>query len=103
MSVLAGAIGAGAVLAAIAHEASLAREADRLEMERRQGTADAYAAERFARQQRLQEMRGISRAGLDTQLMERGVVPSVQGRSARAVYLQEAARRQAYRGRYGWD
>lgn len=100
MSILTGAIGAGAVLAVIAHEASLARKADRIERQRRQGEADAYAAERYARQQRLRSMRNISRANIDTQLMDVGVVPSIRGRSAEQMYLQEAARRQAYRGRY---
>ena len=94
MSILAGAVGAGAILAILGHEASLAREADEMEEERVRGQYEALMRESEARGNRLQEMRGITRAGVHGAMMRRGVMPMHGGRGAGAVYLSEMARSQ---------
>lgn len=92
MSVLAGAVGAGAILAILSHEASLARKADKMEEERERGQQEAILRERAAREDRLGEMRGITKARLHAAMMRQGIVPMHGGRGAGAVYLSEAAR-----------
>lgn len=92
MSVLGGAIGAGVVMAAIAHEMSLAREAEKIESERIMGEVDASERERRARRETLRNMRGVTDASMQSRMMRAGVVPTVRGRSARAVYMQQLAR-----------
>jgi hypothetical protein len=93
MSVLGGAIGAGAVLALIGHEMSLAREAEKLEEERIRGEILAQEHERLARVDRLENMRGATEARMQNRMMRAGIVPTMRGRSARAAYLSETALR----------
>lgn len=93
MSPLKGAVGAGAILALIAHESSLAREAERLEAQRQSGQEEAILRERLAREDRLRELRGITNARLHNLMMQRGVMPMHTGRGAGAVYLSEMANR----------
>ena len=91
MSVLAGAVGAGAILALIGHEASLARKADKMEAERVMGEEESRLRERVAREDNLQEMRNITKARLHNMMMRRGMMPMHGGRGAGAVYLSEMA------------
>lgn len=93
MSILGGAIGAGFVLAAIAHEMSLAREAERINEEIDAGEVRADIEERSARERNLREMRGITEATMRNRMMREGIMPTVSGRGAGAVYTQELARR----------
>ena len=92
MSILGGAIGAGVVLAAITHEMSLAREADALNEEIDRGEQRARIREHRAREINLREMRGVTDANMQGRMMREGIIPTVSGRAARAVYLQEMAR-----------
>ena len=93
MSILEGAIGAGVVLAALTHEMSLARKAEKLEEEIAIGEMLAREKERNARRQALGDMREITDARMRSQMMQSGVTPLSSGRAARAVYLQEMSRR----------
>ena len=93
MSPVTGAVGAGAILALIAHEASLAREADRMEAARQEGQEISLARERMAREDNLREMRAVTNARLHSMMMRRGVVPMQGGRGASSVYLSEMANR----------
>lgn len=92
MSILGGAIGAGAIMAVIGHEMSLAREADRLEREIDIGEARARMREQMARERRLEDMRSITKTRLHGMMAQRGVYPIHGGRAAEAVYLNEMAR-----------
>ena len=99
MSMLGKAIGAGVIMAAIGHEMSLAREADKINAERITGEAEARYREQSARREGLQEMRGITDAQMQNQMMGAGVVQmGGGGRASRSVYMQELARRNS--GRY---
>lgn len=100
MSALGGAIGAGVVLALIGHEMSLAREAEKLEENRIRGEILAREEESAARADRLEGMRGATEVRLRSRMMRAGLVPTLQGRSARAAYLSETALRGSRRGRY---
>jgi hypothetical protein len=91
MSVLAGAIGAGVIMAAIGHEMSLAREADKLNEEREMGEQVARSRESMARESRLREMRDITDAQMQSRMMRAGMIP-MRGRAARAVQMQELSR-----------
>jgi len=96
MSILGGAIGAGVIMAAIGHEMSLAREADRINTERVSGEAAARIQERSAREEGLRDMRGITDANMQSRMMRRGIVGTVPGRAAKAMYMQELARSGRY-------
>lgn len=91
MSILAGAVGAGAILAIIGHEASLAREADKMEAERVMGQEESRLREHVAREDGLQEMRNVTKARLHSMMMRGGMMPMHGGRGAGAVYLSEMA------------
>lgn len=100
MSVLAGAVGAGLIMAAIGHEMSLKREAERINAEIDVGERRARVQESMAREDRLRAMRDISRIQAERRMMERGIVPMSRGRAADAIYASEMARDT---GGYGWD
>lgn len=95
MSILGGAIGAGAIMAAIGHEMSLAREAESLNAQRESGEAAARMHEGMAREDRMRQMRDITDATMQSRLLRSGMMP-MRGRAARAVQLSELAGRGRY-------
>lgn len=97
MSILGGAIGAGVILAAIGHEMSLAREAEKLEAQIDAGEAAAMVRESVAREDRLRQMRDITDAQMQSRMLRAGMMP-VRGRAGRAVQLSELARAGRVRG-----
>jgi len=96
MSILEGAIGAGVVLAAITHEMSLARKAEKINAEREIGEEEALRREMLAREEGLQAMRDVTEANLRNRMMRTGMVPMARSRAGRAVELQELARSRRY-------
>lgn len=96
MSILGGAIGAGVVLAAITHEMSLARKAEKINAEREMGEEVARLRERASREDNLQAMRDVTDANIRSRMMRAGMVPMARGRAGRAVELQELARSRRY-------
>lgn len=97
MSILGGAIGAGVIMAAIAHEMSLAREAEKINTNRMMGEEASRIRERSAREEGLRDMRGVTDAQMQSRMMRAGIVPTVSGRAAKATYLQEMSRRSGRR------